>query len=66
MTVKYSSDKPSRCEFCYFWNSRKKRCIQECCYYILPEMKVTSMCNGCPYGRIYPCIGWCTQLILKS
>ena len=24
-----------------------------------------SECEGCPYGRYSPCIGWCTKELLK-
>ena len=27
---------------------------------------VKSECDGCPYGRDTPCIGWCTREILRS
>ncbi len=25
-----------------------------------------SECDGCPYGRVSPCIGWCTKELLKT
>ena len=39
--IRYASDKPKDCKFCYYWNSRKKDCSlgKENCYYILPEKK---------------------------
>lgn len=28
--------------------------------------KKFSACDGCPYGKHQPCIGWCTRKILKE
>ncbi len=30
----------------------------------MPDKK--SGCDGCPYGRNSPCIGWCTRQILAK
>lgn len=66
--IRYASDKPKDCKFCYYWNSRKKDCSlgKENCYYILPEKKAVkkkSPCEGCPYGAVRPCIGYCLREI---
>lgn len=63
----YAEDKPSDCNKCYFWNRKKQDCSlgKKHCYYLLTEKtKVKSECDGCPYGRAQPCIGWCTRKIL--
>ena len=66
----YAEDKPKDCACCYFWNSRKKGCSKEKCYYLLPPENIqadkedTTGCEGCPYGRYSPCIGYCLQKIL--
>ena len=28
MAIRYAEDKPKSCEYCYFWNEKKKECIQ--------------------------------------
>ena len=67
---KYAEDKPKDCSYCYFWNSRKNGCSKEECYYrLLPEepfeeKEETWCCEGCPYGRYSPCIGYCLRKIL--
>ena len=65
---RYASDKPKECRYCYFWEGKKKGCQlgEEHCYYILPpreEAKKTGPCDGCPYGVIHPCIGYCLREI---
>lgn len=30
------------------------------------EKAPTSECDGCPYGRDSPCIGWCTKEAMRS
>jgi hypothetical protein len=73
MAEKYSGDKPKDCAYCYFWGGKKKGCIQEQCYYLLPESppvlkpgKHWIPCEGCPYGKYDPCIGYCIEKILKE
>ena len=63
----YSPDKPKDCRFCYYWKNNKVGCELgiEKCYYRLPK-KAVSECDGCPYGRASPCIGWCTKRILEE
>lgn len=66
--VSYAADKPDDCSNCYFWK-RKKGCSlgKENCYYqIRVQQEVKSDCDGCPYGRDHPCIGWCTKKIMQE
>lgn len=66
---RFSEDKPGNCAGCYFWNHRKKACIEEQCYYLLPEKMVEEKpgdCGNCPYGRHSPCIGYCLLKILRE
>ena len=37
MAIRYAEDKPKSCEYCYFWNEKKKECKQMRCFYQLPE-----------------------------
>ena len=39
--VRYAEDKPKSCEYCYFWNEKKKECRQMRCFYQLPETRYT-------------------------
>ena len=48
----HTEDKPKDCRYCYFWKQ-----TEGCTY---------SECDGCPYGRASPCIGWCTKELLRS
>lgn len=69
--VRYASDKPKECKYCYYWEGKKKGCLlgEERCYYILPpkdEKKKKSPCDGCPYGRVSPCIGYCLREIQQN
>lgn len=60
----YPTDKPSDCRFCYFWKGSEKGCClgKDNCYYLVDvPPKTKSECDGCPYGRNHPCIGWCTK-----
>lgn len=65
--VKYAGDRPGDCSCCHFWVNDKVGCRlgKKNCYYLLecPGM-VASPCDGCPYKRATPCIGWCTMRIL--
>ena len=73
MAIRYAEDKPKSCEYCYFWNEKKKECRQMRCFYQLPEKppdpdpahRFWVPCKGCPYGR-NPCIGYCMAKILKE
>lgn len=73
MAIRYTEDKPKSCEYCYFWNEKKKECRQMRCFYQLPEKppdpdpahRFWVPCKGCPYGR-NPCIGYCMAKILKE
>lgn len=67
--IRYAEDKPKSCEYCYWWDPKKKACElgTENCYYLLPEKKkrkAVSPCEGCPYGRNNPCIGFCMKKLL--
>ena len=69
--VRYAADKPKDCRYCYFWEGKQKDCslTEERCYYILPpkeEKKPASPCDGCPYSRPNPCIGFCMRNIIAS
>ena len=71
--IRYAEDKPKSCEYCYFWNEKKKECRQMRCFYQLPEKppdpdplhRYWVPCKGCPYGKS-PCIGYCMAKILKE
>lgn len=69
--VRYAADKPKECKYCYFWEGKKNGCQlgEERCYYLLPpekEKKKKSPCDGCPYGRVSPCIGYCLREIQQN
>lgn len=69
--IRYASDKPKECKYCYYWEGKKKGCLlgEERCYYILPpeeEKKKKNPCDGCPYGRVSPCIGYCLREIQQN
>lgn len=57
----YTADKPSDCHYCYFWTNGRKGCRlgRNNCYYLISlPPKPKSECDGCPYGRDHPCIGY--------
>jgi len=64
----YARERPKECKFCYFWKDKRSGCIlggEENCYYLLHEPeKEPSPCDGCPYGRARPCVGFCMKNIL--
>ena len=65
----YAPEKPDDCGLCFFWNSTQSECSlgRDNCYYLIREApKVKSECDGCPYGRDRPCIGWCTKKIMQE
>ena len=67
--IVYSPDKPNDCRYCHFWKNNKTGCClgEENCYYLISvPPKSKSECEGCPYGRDHPCIGWCTRKIMKE
>ena len=56
---KYAAEKPEDCSLCSLG--------KENCYFIISEPeKEKSDCDGCPYGRVHPCIGWCTKQIMRE
>ncbi len=76
---RYAPDKPKECMYCYFWDRKKKRCGQKQCWYLiqpendLPEQRGyqkddewEESCRGCPYGRHFPCIGYCIRKIMAE
>ena len=65
--TQYASDKPNDCRCCFFWKGDQRGCClgKENCYYLIAvPSKPKSECDGCPYGRDRPCIGWCTKQLL--
>ena len=65
----HSDEKPKSCPYCYYWKNRKVGCSlgEENCVYKKPiPKKVESECTDCPYGRVHPCIGWCTKKLLSE
>ncbi|MCD8216766.1 MAG: hypothetical protein LUD01_01750 [Clostridiales bacterium] len=68
--VRFSRDKPKECKYCYFWQPGKKFCElgEKNCFYIIKEEPPPepTRCDDCPYGRVTPCIGWCTVDVLNE
>ena len=73
--VGYASDKPSDCAYCYFFSAGRKKCKRKECFYRISSpplrRKVTHWepCEGCPYGKHTPCLGYCIDefhLLLKE
>lgn len=69
--LRYAADKPKECRFCYYWSGKNKCCElgKENCYYLLPDKKPAkekSDYDGCPYGRVNPCIGYCLRNIMQE
>ena len=65
----YAADKPSDCHYRYFWTNGRKGCRlgRNNCYYLISlPPKPKSECDGCPYGRDHPCIGWCTKKVMRE
>ena len=69
----YVKDRPADCRYCYYWSRNAPHCTygNGRCFYSLPDpvkskRTAKSECEGCPYGRYSPCIGWCTREILRS
>ena len=66
----HTEDKPKNCRYCYFWK-QTEGCTyrgKTDCYYVSAQKPpaAVSECDGCPYGRASPCIGWCTKELLRS
>ena len=70
MKYRYAEDKPKDCQYCYWWGGKNRGCTlrEENCYYIIPvkTKKKQSPCEGCPYGKNGPCVGFCMKEILHS
>ena len=68
--IRYMDDKPKDCRFCYWWGGKKAGCSlgEEDCYYKLPDEtgKPKGRCDGCPYKKSVPCIGYCASDIVKE
>ena len=70
--VGYASDKPSDCAYCYFFSARRKKCKRKECFYRISSpplrRKVTHWepCEGCPYGKHTPCLGYCIVKAVKE
>ena len=68
--TRYAADKPSDCKKCYWWDEEEQGCIlgEGKCYFILPKpkKKPKSECNGCPYGKAHPCVGYCLRRIMNK
>ena len=59
--------KPKTCKLCYFWHSKSGCELGEGgCYYRPRVKEKRSECDGCPYGRDSPCIGWCTKKLMRE
>ena len=58
--VRYHTDRPSSCKYCFFWKNRKKGCSlgNENCYYLAESPNTNSPCKDCGYG---PCISFCMK-----
>lgn len=73
---RFADVKPSKCTYCYFWKEKEKSCRRTECYYLLSDEEMGSEemlrsdseevwdCESCPYGRNFPCIGYCLRRIL--
>ncbi len=67
ISARYSGDKPGDCSNCFFWDEDRSGCRlgKMNCYYLLERPRVVpTPCDGCPYKKAAPCIGWCTKRIL--
>ncbi|MCD8249308.1 MAG: hypothetical protein LUC60_05595 [Lachnospiraceae bacterium] len=68
--VKYAEDKPKDCTYCYFWLGGRKGCRIDTCFYLEESEEdgadPDESCEGCPYGRDAPCIGYCLRKIMRE
>ena len=69
--IRYADDKPKDCRYCYWWGGKKEGCTlgEEDCFYRLPEQEPgtkRNKCDGCPYKKPEPCIGFCISDIVKE
>lgn len=68
-TMEYAPDKPESCKHCFFWKKSKRCCglgVENCYYLIQGATKEKSECDGCPYGRDHPCIGFCMKKVMRE
>lgn len=69
---KYLPGKPISCVYCFWWLGRKKGCANTDCYYRIrnrtdkKKQEMKKNCEGCPYGKHAPCIGYCMDRLLKE
>ncbi len=60
--------KPESCRLC-FWGTKKGACLLSICHYERPAKEappLPSECDGCPYRKVQPCIGWCTRKLMRE
>ena len=68
----YSPDKPKSCEYCFFWKGKRFGCGLGSCRFLIskePEQRENVneiCCDGCPYGKYSPCIGYCLMRIMRE
>lgn len=68
----YSQDKPKSCEYCFFWHGKRYGCELKDCHYLISEESEQKQdtdeisCDGCPYGKYSPCIGYCLMKIMRE
>ncbi len=71
--IKDVAGEMSDCRFCLWWGGRSRGCERENgCFLrnefsdaaIARKIREGSVCYGCPYGRVRPCIGWCMRNLL--
>ena len=41
--IRYAEDKPKSCEYCYFWNEKKKECRQMRCFISFRRSRLTQI-----------------------
>ena len=67
MEPRYAPEKPDDCGTCRFCHSGRCRLTPENCYYLTQvPPSVRTECDGCPYGRHQPCIGWCMRTVMRG
>ena len=68
MTTPNSDSMPISCEYCYFWHQNCCTRGSDGCFYLMKIKRRTrekTKCIDCPYGRDFPCLGWCTKDIME-
>ena len=57
------------CRYCLYRKGKLKGCVYgiEQVYEAAADSAApVSECEGCPYGRAAPCIGWCTKEVMRA